>query len=384
MKILLFNEYTSIAGGIDYTVDLEYQYLRKRGTDVKLFSFSNSLFHEASLEKKLTLIYKSLRGEFQLEDFQNCINEYEPDIIHFHNVYQLFRTPVWTRIDTGRAKIIIHLHNYYPFCINSFFYRDKRFCTDCLQSNNWIPAIVHKCYNNSYLQSCMVSAARMKPHEWIKSVDKVIKLISVSKYTSEIFMQSGVPEDKIVILPNAVEKSQYEDDKTKDYILFLGNIRTEKGIDLVCKAACDNHNIKFIIAGDGPDLKRYQSKYSMVNNLEFKGYVTGSVKAGLLVNARFLIVTSLCAESFSIVTLEAFAAGTPVLSSGRGAAGEHIQEGITGRYLTEHNASEEIGHYWDELDKDYEYYSKNCKRYAEKYYADMHIDRLLNIYNNAL
>jgi glycosyltransferase involved in cell wall biosynthesis len=384
MKILFFNEYTSIRGGTDYVVDAEINGLTERGIKNKIFQFRNTEFRDSKFNQKLSMLFSSLSGNFLLNDLQNTIEEYKPDIIHFHNIYQLFRFPVWAKINAGHGKIILHLHNYYPFCLNSFFFSKYNYCSKCYSSNSWTPGVLRKCYNNSFLQSLLSATSRLTPFEWLKKINKITKIICISRFLTELYISSGVPSEKIFTLSNPVIETRSEGEKKRDYIVYLGNIRSEKGIEIVFNAALYHKDIPFIIAGDGPDLKRHIKRYSKLNNLEFKGFVEGEVKRELLRNARYMLLPSLCNETFSIVTLEAFVLGTPVMSTGTGALKELIREGVTGRIITVRNYLEKIYRFWYEVGERHLYYEMNCKKAASYYYEDDHVNKLITIYNKVL
>ncbi len=317
MKILFFNEFTSISGGTDAVFNMELNYLIELGADIRYCSFNNKELLKSSIARQIKIYNSSCYGKSLIVKLQNEIDNYQPDIIHFHNIYQIFRSPVWLKINPGRSKIILHLHNFYPLCLNSLMYRNE-FCSQCFDKNSWLPGIRYRCYDNSLLRSFFVSTNRLRPKQWIHSVDKISRIFVVSRYLFNKLLEFGVPYRVMEILPNPV--NVHNININGDYVLYLGNISYEKGIDTFCEVAKRLPKLKFIAAGDGKALQYVQKKYSGFPNLSFTGYVDGQRKEELLSQCRFLYFPTRCFETFGMVIIEAFSYGKPVLTTGSGAS----------------------------------------------------------------
>jgi glycosyltransferase involved in cell wall biosynthesis len=380
MRILFFNEFTLIPGGTDEVIKLQIQGLKAAGYDVKIFSFYHEQLLRAPSSTQVKVLIKSLTGKLLLKEFQEAIDEYQPHVIHFHNYYHLFRTPIWSLVNSGGAKIILHLHNYYPFCLNSLMMKNNNSCSECLKKNNWKKGILNKCYQDSFASSLLFSLKRSRPSEWVNGLSKVTKLISPSVDTRRIYRSSGVPSQKIRIIPNPV-KIQYTPAMGKaKHIAYLGSIRNEKGLEILIDAAQKNSHLRFRVAGDGPDVKSFISKISELNNVEYIGFVTGKRKKNLLTNARFLFVPSYCAETFGMVVLEAYSRGVPVLTTGTGALKEIVHDGKTGRITTPETAAQSVSDFWAELEVYRGDYRSNCLKFVNKFSIEKHISQLIKLY----
>ena len=130
---------------------------------------------------------------------------------------------------------------------------------------------------------------------------------------------------------------------TDDYLAYIGRIIKPKGVHLAIQALHEYNKIakqplKLKIAG-----KHYAeaSKDSYWHThiepalqdglIEFVGFIKSDTdKRDFLGNAKALLVPSLFDEPFGIVTLEAFACGTPVIGLDSGALPEIIEDGRTG------------------------------------------------------
>jgi glycosyltransferase involved in cell wall biosynthesis len=164
------------------------------------------------------------------------------------------------------------------------------------------------------------------------------KVICCSDYmVSHVRWAFGLPEDKLVMIPNGVNPQVYQDTKSKDektvrdrfalpdekIVLYVGRLVYEKGIHILVNAApkiLKKVNAKFIIVGSGY-MKEQISGIVKSMNLEKKILFTGFVEDDELLKlqkcADVSVVPSLF-EPFGIVALEAMAAGSPVVVSDTG------------------------------------------------------------------
>jgi glycosyltransferase involved in cell wall biosynthesis len=155
-----------------------------------------------------------------------------------------------------------------------------------------------------------------------------------------------VPDDKIFVIPNGgnfpVNYAERNHDKV--IILFLGNYVRTKGIMEALYAAPlvfeKNKNVEFVFAGEwrDPDVKTEFEKFVHdhphlpVTN---KGPVKGDAKFQLLNDADiFVFPTYYRNEGHPWVTVEAMAAGLPVISTDHAAIAESVYDGVNG-YLVE-------------------------------------------------
>lgn len=117
------------------------------------------------------------------------------------------------------------------------------------------------------------------------------------------------------------------------YLVFLGRITPEKGVEVAVETAQKTGRKLIIAAKVDEPLSDYAKKMlAMFNdtpNVEFIGQV-GEEKKQLLANAYALLMPIKWDEPFGLVVIEAMATGTPVIAFNRGAMPEIIQEGKTG------------------------------------------------------
>lgn len=134
---------------------------------------------------------------------------------------------------------------------------------------------------------------------------------------------------------------------TNDYVLYLGRIIQPKGVHLAIKAVqlynqTASQPLTLKIAGKhygeaGKDTywQTHVEPALTDPKIEYIGFVSSTEeKQRLLANARALLVPSLFDEPFGVVSIEAFACGTPVIALDSGALPEVVEQGKTGYIVT--------------------------------------------------
>lgn len=102
----------------------------------------------------------------------------------------------------------------------------------------------------------------------------------------------------------------------EDYYLYFGRLVPQKKVDLLIETFLKTPERKLIIAGSGRDKKKLQKMAAGVRNIEFSGFIPCQYVPRLLGRARALFSPQL--EDAGIASLEALAAGTPVIAYGKG------------------------------------------------------------------
>jgi phosphatidyl-myo-inositol dimannoside synthase len=183
-------------------------------------------------------------------------------------------------------------------------------------------------------------------------VRKVDVIVSISKYTLERFKHwSGVPENRCTLLPNAVHLDEYDPTVSgerfrrqfglsgRKVLLTFGRLVSKeraKGFDEVLEILRDlleeDQDIRYVIAGDGPDRERLQLKVEKLGLsaiVHFAGMVDEREKNELYCAADLFVMPSR-GEGFGFVFLEALACGLPSIGSTLDGSREALIEGEIG------------------------------------------------------
>jgi glycosyltransferase involved in cell wall biosynthesis len=163
------------------------------------------------------------------------------------------------------------------------------------------------------------------------------KVIALTQTEVEQCKSMGVSEDKIEILPNGLDLSEFENlpqkgefrrkyglDDNERVILYLGRIHKIKGLDLLARAFADLSkevdNVKLVFVGpDGgylPSLKKLVGELKIDNKVLFTGPLYREDKLKAYVDADVYVLPSFY-ETFPNTVLEACACGTPIVLTDR-------------------------------------------------------------------
>lgn len=145
----------------------------------------------------------------------------------------------------------------------------------------------------------------------------------------EYALALGVPEDRLVVAPNAVDASVYgaaavdRSGRESCTFLYAGRLDPEKGLDTLLRAFRDVPG-ELVLAGSGTDEKRLRSLAG--DRVRFTGPVDRDGIVRLLAEADVFVLPSR-SEPWGMVLNEAAAAGLPLVATdGVGAAYDLIDQ----------------------------------------------------------
>ena len=228
------------------------------------------------------------------------------------------------------------------------------------------------------------------------------KVIALSQMEAKQYRCMGVPKEKIAVIPNGIDLSEYADlpskgsfkekfniSEDKKIILYLGRIHRTKGIDFLVKAyAYLTHNMKhkeavLVIAGpdDGylAEVKSLSNSLGISHLVFFTGFISSEDKLKALVDADVFVTPSF--YGFPLTFLEACAVGTPIITTSLGDTLEWINGNVG--YVTPPNYSDlaEAIYRIVSANEICENFSNNCREIVRSEFAiEKVVDKLEQVY----
>jgi glycosyltransferase involved in cell wall biosynthesis len=186
-----------------------------------------------------------------------------------------------------------------------------------------------------------------------ESLDRLIlrwmdAVVCVSKAQSERVRRAKVPEEKIVVIRNAIGAEAFAEpdpaygillkrffpNPPKRIVAAAGRLSPEKGFDQLVEAAslvvCHDSEIGFIQFGAGPlhaSLSRQIDAAGLRDRFVLAGFRPDVCR--FLPHVDVMVLPSLT-EGLPVVLLEAFAAGVPAVATAVGGTPEVIEDGKSG------------------------------------------------------
>jgi glycosyltransferase involved in cell wall biosynthesis len=163
---------------------------------------------------------------------------------------------------------------------------------------------------------------RWRQWDWI-AAQRTDRYVANSRTTQARISAYFGRESSIVYPP--VDVQRFSPGTVGSHYAIVSELMPHKEIDVAIEAF-NQLRLPLVVIGDGPDFRRLRKLAG--HSIQFTGRLPDAAVAEVLTSARALIMTAV--EEFGIVSVEAQAAGRPVIARRGGGALETVVEGVTG------------------------------------------------------
>lgn len=387
MRILRVHNRYQRRGGEDAVFGAEVALLQERGDSVRVIEVTNDAIEAArSPRDSAALALTTIWSRSGRRLVAGAAAEFGPDVVHFDNTFPLVSPGAYGAARNHGAAVVQTLHNYRLVCPSATLYRDGAVCEDCLGKTP-LPGVLHACYRHSRPQSAVVAAmlaAHRLRRTWSRDVDRYIAL---SDFARSKFIEGGLPARLIATKPNFVSGESAPGHGDRTDILFAGRLTPEKGVRTLLAAAQHLEEIHLRIAGDGPLAREVVIAAHANHGITALGLLRSEQVRQEMRLATSLVFPSEWYEGFPLTILEAFASGTPVITSRLGAMTEIVEDGRTGLLFEPGNARELAAkiHWAHDHPREMHAMGENARAaYEAKYTPDRNYALLMDIYREAI
>jgi len=336
----------------------------------------NMDFHSKGLSRFL-YPFKIIYSFEAYKKIMQVIDDFKPDIVHMNNInFQLTPSIIYAIKKKG-IPLVQTVHDYQMICPNHLLYNfDKNTpCEKCVKGSH-IHCIKNKCIHSSLVKS-ILGVIEAKFYSFLKTYKKVDLFVCPSHFLeNKLLMANDYYKGKTKTIHNFINKEKFSaiSRKEEDYILFVGRLSKEKGIENISGTAKLLREYSFLVAGSGPD----ENLLKDIPNIKLLGFLTGDKLTQLIGNAKLLLLPSVCYENCPLSILEAHAMGVPVVTMNSGGMAELVKDGVTGT-LVHDFTPEGIADKLKQTIENTDYYNSlnlNCKNEKDnilsvKSYADI-------------
>jgi glycosyltransferase involved in cell wall biosynthesis len=230
----------------------------------------------------------------------------------------------------GITTIRLPVHRYFMNLAAPWIYRYSKDC-DLIQTNNYnacypsflagkwakkpVVCLVHGIYGDEWIDMRGQVFGRLS--KWIEKFQlcqKYNKIIFLSEHAGRKGLKMGIPRGITEVIKPGIPRGfkSYKMGKKEPFVLFVGRLAKQKGLDYLIAAAKELPDMKFILAGKGEEEKRLKS--IAPPNVEFLGFVSQEKLIKLYAKAQIFCLPSI-GEGFGLVLLEAMASGCAIVST---------------------------------------------------------------------
>jgi phosphatidylinositol alpha-mannosyltransferase len=185
------------------------------------------------------------------------------------------------------------------------------------------PCMTSILFRNAPLLGTFHAAGDSASYKWLNpGVRWLVRRLDQRCAVSEDAMQlaKGYLGGEYTLLFNGIEVDHFA--KAEAYpsegptVFFVGRHEPRKGLAVLLEAAGQlGPDVRFWIAGDGPETAELRARHASDPRIEWLGRIDDDEKAARLRGADVFCAPSLRGESFGVVLLEGMAAQTPVVAS---------------------------------------------------------------------
>ncbi len=325
LHVLVAHESYLQRGGEDRVVESEVALLRGNGHRVTELTRNNA---ELGDMNALALLQQTFWSRQTTRAFEQ-LHAAEPiDVVHVHNTLPLISPSIYWAASRHRVPVVQTLHNFRLLCPQAMFLREGKVCEDCLGKLPWRGA-TRGCYRGSIADSAAM-AGMLTFHRGIGTWQRRIqRYIALNNFSRAKFIDGGLPADRVMVKPNFVmDLGEPDPELERHGFLYVGRLSPEKGTRTLAEAfASLDKRASIRVAGSGPEQGLLTAICPLAVQL---GELTPLDVRREMLRATALVVPSISYGDITLVAIEAFAAGLPVIASRTGALAEAVEEGVTG------------------------------------------------------
>ena len=336
--------------------------------------------------------------------FEEFLDKVKPDLVHFHSLSGLSGSLIEAAKNRGVATVV-SIHNYWFICPRGDFLipPDYSLCPGPDSGLNCALCVPpsEKTWKRKISSAKNILKAKLKKNVWLKrKLQKVILntnklknrlissqnegsntpflasppdplmvwgykfrqeylreqlskntdlIIAVSNSVKNIFVQNGIPENKIMVLHSGIKAAEKleafaekNDVEPRNPLIFgfFGPVQPYKGVHILVEAfnKLSPGSARLLIFGTGPS-SYYQRLMSKANSfVEFRGAFDDLSR--MLSEFDVAVVPPIWQDNAPLVILEALSAKKPIIGANIGGIPDFVQDGINGFLFESRNSSE--------------------------------------------
>lgn len=384
MKLLqIYNQYRSLFNGEETVVFRTAELVEQHGHTARLLMRSSRTIGNG-WGGRFHAFFSGIYNMRAAAEVTRVLREYQPDIVHAHNLYPLFSPSVLAACRRVGTPVVLSLHNQNLTCPRSdHLYRGK-ICEKCFGGREY-HCVLQNCRENIF--ESIGYATRAAVARKLRLFERnVTVFIALTQFARRRLIQVGLPADRICVLPNmAPDSGPPVVPADGKYVAFAGRLSQEKGLDVLLDAAARIPDVPIRIAGSGPLMDEVRRRQPP--NIELLGQLNREEMAAFYRQARLLVLPSTTYEMSPLVIAEAMSHGLPVVASRLGGIPELVDHERTGLLFAPGNSEElaaRLAELWRAPLRCELYGANGYAKAREQYGEQAYYANLVGIYRQAM
>jgi phosphatidylinositol alpha-mannosyltransferase len=375
VKVSIVNPtHFSIDEGGSNTVFQLAHFLTEAGLNIVLFTFTRAFDAFSSLLSE---------GVITLEGV--TIKKYQPRPLRIIGMRpQDYSRQMIDDISQERSDLV-HIHSFSQLPLLISLLRKVK-----------IPIVLSPTQIHEVLQDVSSSLHRNLLKKAIRHCGKKVSLFIVdTPEDKKALVSAGIEERKIAYVHHTIDYQKMAALKRKeeDVILTVGRYAPNKGLHNLISAARlllgTYPGAKFYVVGSVFDKEYHKLLEDKIRGIEGKIYLTGSLEEAKLLNlfsrAKLFVFPSIT-DTHGLVTIEAMAAGIPVIASQVEGTAPIIQDGVNGLLIPPNDVPalvDKISDLWENSDKR-ALLAKKGREAAKRYYWGLNARTMIKLYSGVI
>jgi len=277
------------------------------------------------------------------EHFTRLLDDFSPDVIHFHNLMGLSAALIHLAARKG-IKTVLTLHDHWGFCLkNTLVKREEEICPDYSQCEECMPFI-----HDEGMRGIPIF---MRKDFLAMQFLEVDAFICPSRYLAEVYIKAGMPKEKFKVIGYGIDVERFsrvskEESPGRLRFTFVGYLGWHKGIHIILNALSQidlKEHFRINLVGIGSEMENYKQwvkEMGLQNTVRFWGKIDNSHIEEVYRETDVLLLASVWPENEPVTIMEAMAARTPVIASRIGGIPELVEDGKTGYLFEAGNANQ--------------------------------------------
>ena len=297
----------------------------------------------------------TLGNRFLAGAMSRVISDVQPDLIHVHHLQGL---PASALLDAGLAvPLVVTLHDYWWLCANAQLITDydsqvcegPRWWLNCahcgLARASAATSISLQGIPGQALSPIVAPLFAQRAALLRRLIPRVGAWMALTSFVADWHVAQGFPAKQMHMIDHGIALPSEDVGRARGRLpdqigapaarfAYIGGLAQQKGVHVLIDAFKElPPSARLTIAGDEtafPDYCASLRARAAHPGIHFAGRLARDEVWQTMRWADVLVVPSLWYETSSLVVLEAFATGTPVVAADHGALAERVQHGTNG------------------------------------------------------